>query len=59
MSEKKIPRQRDKHLDRLNDSSLLCDLAYINGEWRDGDGDARFDVTNPADGAWLAAVSSL
>jgi aspartate-semialdehyde dehydrogenase len=59
MSEEKISRQRDRHLDRLNDSSLLCDLAYINGEWCNGDGDARFDVTNPADGAWLAAVSSI
>ena len=59
MSEEKSPSQRDKHLDRLIDSSLLCDLAYINGEWCKGDGDARFDVTNPADGAWLAAVSSV
>ena len=59
MSEIKTSRQRDRHLDRLNDSSLLCDLAYINGEWCAGDGDAHFDVTNPADGAWLAAVSSV
>jgi len=59
MSEEKIPSQRDRHLDRLNDSSLLCDLAYIDGEWCKGDGDARFPVTNPADGAWLAAVASV
>ncbi len=59
MPEGKVLKQRDRHLDRLNDSSLLCDRAYIDGEWCEGDDDARFDVTNPADGAWLAAVSSV
>jgi aspartate-semialdehyde dehydrogenase len=43
----------------LRDSSLLCKFAFINGEWCAGDGDAQFDVTNPADGAWLTAVSSV
>jgi len=59
MSDQKTSRPRDENLQRLNDPGLLCDLAYIDGEWRGGDGEARFDVTNPADGAWLAAVSSV
>ncbi|HUV22949.1 MAG TPA: aldehyde dehydrogenase family protein, partial [Gammaproteobacteria bacterium] len=59
MTEGKIARVQDRHLERLQDSSLLCDLAYINGEWCGADNESRFDVTNPADGAWLAAVSSV
>jgi aspartate-semialdehyde dehydrogenase len=58
MSEQEIPATRDPYLGRLTDPGLLCELAYINGEWCSGDDAARFDVTNPADGAWLAAVSS-
>ena len=59
MSEEKLDRPRDEHLQGLKDSSLLNDLAYIDGEWLGGDGEACFDVTNPADGAWLAAVASI
>ena len=33
----------------LKDPSLLCERAYINGEWVDGD-NGTFEVTNPARG---------
>jgi aspartate-semialdehyde dehydrogenase len=59
MSQEKVARVQDRHLDRLQDPGLLCDRAYINGEWCGADNASRFDVTNPADGAWLAAVSSV
>jgi aspartate-semialdehyde dehydrogenase len=51
--------QRDPQLDQLADPTLLREFAYINGEWCSGDGDARTDVYNPANGSWLGSVASL
>jgi len=46
-------------LERLRDRELLCELAYIDGEWCDGESSETFDVTNPADGSRLASVASI
>ena len=51
--------ERDTLLDRLNDPTLFREFAYVDGEWRSGDGDAKIDVSNPADGSWLGSVASL
>jgi len=40
----------------LNDSSLLRQQAFINGEWRDADSGATLAVTNPATGAHIGTV---
>ncbi|WP_375554397.1 NAD-dependent succinate-semialdehyde dehydrogenase [Roseovarius mucosus] len=42
----------------LKDPSLLCERAYINGEWVDGD-NGTFGVTNPARGDVIAHVADL
>ena len=42
----------------LKDPSLLCERAYINGEWVDGD-NGTFEVTNPARGDVVAHVADL
>jgi succinate-semialdehyde dehydrogenase/glutarate-semialdehyde dehydrogenase len=42
----------------LKDPSLLCERAYINGEWVDGD-NGTFAVTNPARGDVIAHVADL
>jgi succinate-semialdehyde dehydrogenase/glutarate-semialdehyde dehydrogenase len=42
----------------LKDPSLLCERAYINGEWVDGD-NGTFTVTNPARGDVIAHVADL
>ncbi|MDH3218862.1 MAG: NAD-dependent succinate-semialdehyde dehydrogenase [Gammaproteobacteria bacterium] len=52
-------RARDVLLERLRDRELLCELAYIDGEWCDGESSETFDVTNPADGSRLASVASI
>ena len=41
----------------LNDASLLCHRAYLNGAWIDGS--SSFEVINPADGTRLGAVPNL
>lgn len=46
-----------KGIPDLNDSALLRDQAYINGNWA-GAG-SSFDVTNPADGTAIAAVPNM
>lgn len=51
--------ERDALLDRLNDPTLFREFAYVDGEWRSGDGDAQIDVSNPADGSWIGSVASL
>lgn len=51
--------ERDALLDRLNDPTLFREFAYVDGEWRSGDGDAKIDVSNPADGSWIGSVASL
>ena len=42
----------------LNDPSLLCEQAYIAGQWVDGD-NGSFAVTNPARGDVIANVADL
>ena len=44
---------------RLNDSALLRQQAYIDGEWVDAADGSRFEVSNPADGSELASVPAL
>ncbi|MBC6441968.1 MAG: NAD-dependent succinate-semialdehyde dehydrogenase [Rhodobacteraceae bacterium] len=43
----------------LNDPSLLCDKAYVAGEWASAEDGAIFDVTNPARGDVLVALPDL
>lgn len=43
----------------LNDPSLLCDKAYVAGEWIDADDGATFEVTNPARGDVLVTLPDL
>jgi len=59
MSVECLPRQRNAHLDELQDPGLLRNRAYIDGAWCDGSGDAGFAVRNPADGSWLAEVAAI
>lgn len=40
----------------LQDSHLLKQLAYVDGQWVGADGDATFAVANPANGEVLARV---
>ncbi|MEZ5714697.1 MAG: NAD-dependent succinate-semialdehyde dehydrogenase [Paracoccaceae bacterium] len=42
----------------LNDPSLLCEKAFVAGEWVDGD-NGTFEVTNPARGDVIAHVADL
>jgi len=47
-------------LARLKDPTLICDKAYINGEWvATSDCGKSFDVTNPADGSLLATLPDM
>lgn len=43
----------------LNDTSLLKDLAFINGEWVGAQSGATFSVINPATGEVLAKVPDM
>ena len=43
----------------LNDSALLRQQAYIDGEWVGAADGGRFEVSNPADGSVLASVPAL
>lgn len=43
----------------LSDPGLYRDSSYIDGQWVDGTGSARLDVTNPADGSVIATFSVL
>lgn len=43
----------------LNDPTLLCDKAYVAGEWIDADDGATFEVTNPARGDVLTTLPDL
>ena len=40
----------------LNDPSLLCDKAFVAGEWVDADNGATFEVKNPARGDVLTTL---
>ncbi|MDR1646996.1 MAG: NAD-dependent succinate-semialdehyde dehydrogenase [Zoogloeaceae bacterium] len=44
---------------QLNDTTLLKDKAYINGEWVAAPNGATFRVENPATGELLASVAEL
>ena len=44
---------------RLSDPELLATRAYLAGDWADADDGATFAVTNPANGAAIAAVAHL
>ncbi len=41
----------------INHTTLLKDLAFINGAWTAADNAATFEVTNPADGTTLGHVA--
>ncbi len=43
----------------LRSASLWREDAYLDGAWCSGEDNARFDVTNPADGSQLASVASV
>ena len=43
----------------LNDPTLLRTDSYVNGAWTKANGDKRFAVTNPANGAVIAEVADL
>jgi succinate-semialdehyde dehydrogenase/glutarate-semialdehyde dehydrogenase len=43
----------------LADGSLLCDRAYVGGEWCEADDGRTFAVTNPATGEMLASVPRM
>jgi succinate-semialdehyde dehydrogenase/glutarate-semialdehyde dehydrogenase len=43
----------------LKDPSLLCQQAFINGEFRDADDGRTINVTNPADGTVLGTVPDM
>jgi aspartate-semialdehyde dehydrogenase len=55
------PVKADTHpaLSRLRDPRLLREMAYIDGRWTAAEGDARFDVSDPATGLNVARVSRL
>lgn len=44
---------------KLDDSALLRQQAYINGQWVSANNDATFSVDNPANGDIIALVSNL
>jgi len=44
---------------QLNDSGLLRDQAFIDGEWAAADGGATFPVRDPASGATFAQVPDM
>lgn len=44
-------------LGHLSDTSLLRTGSHISGVWSDSRDGRTFDVLNPADGSWLAAVA--
>ena len=50
--------QRDL-LMKLNDNSLFCQKAYINGEWLDADSGETFEVTNPATNEVIGTVPDM
>ena len=44
---------------KLNDNSLFCQQAYINGEWCDSDNGKTFEVTNPATNEVIGTVPDM
>ncbi|MBO6521242.1 MAG: NAD-dependent succinate-semialdehyde dehydrogenase [Rhodospirillales bacterium] len=45
--------------DLLDDMDLLKSASFIDGTWTAGGAGATFDVTDPADGSFVATVASL
>ena len=43
----------------LNDPALLRQQTYIDGVWTNAESDAKFDVTNPVDGAVIGSVPDM
>ncbi|KAA1011366.1 NAD-dependent succinate-semialdehyde dehydrogenase [Paraburkholderia panacisoli] len=43
----------------LQQSGLLRQQAYIDGQWRDAQDGATLDVNNPSTGEWLARVPNM
>ena len=43
----------------LNDSNLLCQQAWVAGQWVDAHSGKTITVTNPADGSTLGSVPAL
>lgn len=44
---------------QLNDSELLHQKCYINGEWLDADNASTIEVTNPANGEVLGTIPNM
>lgn len=44
---------------QLQDPSLLCQLAYVNGQWCEADNHARTDIFNPATGELVGSVPNM
>lgn len=44
---------------KLSDLNLLREQAFIDGQWVEADDEARFAVTNPANGELIAEVASV
>lgn len=51
--------ERHAALERLNDRSLLRELAYVDGRWTASRTAASFEVSDPATGTTVAYVASL
>jgi succinate-semialdehyde dehydrogenase/glutarate-semialdehyde dehydrogenase len=43
----------------LQDSKLLRQQCYINGQWQDADSRGKIDVTNPATGTVLGSIPNM
>lgn len=43
----------------LKDPALLCERAFVAGEWQAADGGATLDVRNPATGALIGTVPAM
>ncbi|MBE8603718.1 succinate-semialdehyde dehydrogenase (NADP(+)), partial [Pseudomonas sp. MAFF 301451] len=44
---------------RLQDPSLLAELAYVDGQWIAADSGATLDIHDPATGDLLARVPAM
>ena len=44
---------------KLDDPTLLCRQAYVNGAWLDAESGETFTVTNPADGASIGTAPQM
>src|SRR5688572_16381876 len=44
---------------QLKNAELFRQQAYLDGEWADADGGARFAVANPADGKVIGTVPDM